>query len=523
MRIHNTFFFFAASGILAFGQIASVEGVVTNSLTGAPLPRVNVVLQDPDESTATRYGALTMPDGKFSVSGLKPGTYSVTGERIGFVTPIGFDARVTVKADDEKNDFQLKLVPVGAITGRITDAEGKPVEGAGVRVDAPSAGRESTTDEQGQFRIGGLAPGKYRVTAAHESFMFGSHSRPEIRTDGTADLRNATTYYPGVLAPKEAKHVEVRAGGETPGVDIQLVGVPFVRVSVKALGMPRAPEQAFVSVGSSAMRGGFGTPLNPDGSFEIWGLDPGEYTVSAGWTAAGGRESKFGPWVNTTSIEIVVADANIDNLELHVVPDSDSAGRLELDAQPGTLPAAMRTITLSQIGNRSTSELRAQVDPDGTFKLEKIPAAKYVVVLSWETAYVKSMRLGTVAIDGAALDLSDGSGGGDLALLLSPATGVVSGTVRDDRGNPAAGRVVMIADDEKAGFAPRYAKAGKDGAYSFWNLPPGNYKLLAVPPNGPALKWESEIMGYQDAMESIEVHEGDKVSTDLKRWPERAK
>jgi len=38
-----------------------------------------------------------------------------------------------------------------------------------------------------------------------------------------------------------------------------------------------------------------------------------------------------------------------------------------------------------------------------------------------------------------------------------------------------------MLDGEIARFAPRYAKAEQDGAYSFSNVPPGSYRLVAAP------------------------------------------
>jgi hypothetical protein len=153
--------------------------------------------------------------------------------------------------------------------------------------------------------------------------------------------------------------------------------------------------------------------------------------------------------------------------------------------------------------------------------LKKIPAGRYVVGLSWDTVYVKSMQLGSQSIDGSVLDLSNGSGSVALRLLLSPATGSVSGTVRDDKGNPAEARVVLVRDEETGGLHARYASAHKDGGYSFPNLPPGNYKLVAVSEDDADLiaprpgGSEPELSDYEDTMQTVEIHGTEKASRDL--------
>ncbi len=499
-----------------WAQTATVEGIVTNSLTGAPLPRVHVTLRDPGDTAATQYGALTTEDGKFSIQRIKPGSYAVTGSRVGFVMARGARLSLSLKGDDKNGDLSVQLTPTGSISGRVTDAEGKPLEGAAVFVEGSSVRNEFTTDENGHFRIGGLAPGKYRVRASRESTLMPTiDMRPEIRADGSVEVHNATTYYPGALTAKQAGKVEARSGEETSDIDIQLVGVPFVRVSGKALGVPPEAGQPFADV-TTPDSCCPGVQLNSEGKFEIWGLDPGKYTVSARWEGAGGMETLIGRIVQTAPVAFEVAGSNVDNLELRVIPDSDIAGRLVFETPDGTEPVPERKIMLGPGAS-------APVAADDTFNLKKVPAGRYVVGLSWDTVYVKSMKLGSQSIDGSVLDLSNGSGGAALTLLLSPATGSVSGTVRDDKGNPAGARVVLTRDGETAGFHARYASAHKDGVYSFPNLPPGNYKLVAVSEDDADLiaprpgGSEPDLSDYEDTMEAIEIHGMETASRDLKR------
>jgi hypothetical protein len=501
-----------ALGPCMWGQTASVDGVVTNSLTGERLVRVHVILKDPANKTGVQYGAQTTDEGKFSVAGIAPGSYSVFGERVGFARGRVY---VTLKADDKKSDLEVKLTPVGAITGRVTDAEGVPVERASVITEGAEK-KEASTDENGQFRIGGLAPGKYRVKAAHESSMYRFYyMRPEIRADGTTEVYNATTYYPGVLTAKQAGKVEVRPDGESTGIDIHLAGVPFVRVSGKVAGMPRGALQAYAFI--SWRGGGQGNQLSPDGSFEFWGLDPGKYKLGAGWSAPGGEESLWGSRVSTPEVEIEVAGSNVDNIELRLVPDSNITGRLELDTPEGPPPTPQRTITLRDVTNGSAIGTPVPVGADDTFKLEKVHAGKYIVGLSWDSAYVKSMRLGTTETDGDVLDVSNGAAGAELTLVLSTATGSVSGTVHDDRGNAAEARVFLVHDrGEDAIFASQSVKTKADGAYSFPNVPPGSYKLVAVPEDDADLVVQGYgLTEYDDVMNSVEIHAADKVPLDL--------
>src|SRR5882672_7188721 len=115
-------------------KTASIEGVVHNASTGEPIPHVHVILRGIANGTQRQYGAMTAQDGKFSITSLVPGSYSVAAERAGFVVPTGAAGRnqVRLQADEKKTDFDLKMTPTGQITGRVTDAAGEPVEGASV-------------------------------------------------------------------------------------------------------------------------------------------------------------------------------------------------------------------------------------------------------------------------------------------------------------------------------------------------------------------------------------------------------
>ena len=483
---------------------ASIEGTVTNSVTGAPVPRARVTVHG-----ETRYQTTSAADGRFSIAGVAAGNYTAWAERVGFSSPMSFRSRVqlTLKADDSKSGLEIKLAPTGAIAGRVIDSDGEPVQGASVSALGPYTNENATTDEKGQFRIGGLTPAKYRVKASSPGDMMGG--RPEIRTDGTAEVHNASSYYPGVLIEKEAGLVQVHSGGESAGVDIKLVRVPFVRVSGKVSGLPQGAENLSVMIWQGDS--GTGRPLKKDGTFELWRLDPGKYYLSADWQTPNGEQAQTAP------IEIEVAGSNIGNLELRFVPPSNISGRLEFEdekvkeAIQKLLPGQL--IQLNATGDQPMNGPNPGVvsanGADSVFRLEKVSAGKYRVSLPTDQAYVKSMRLGSVSIDGAVLDLSNGSNGADLTLTVSATMGSISGSVQDESGKPVEAMVNLLIDGGDFGFQ-RQVPSKRDGSYTINNLPPGTYKLVAI-------EIGDNEEPYLDAAETVELGPGAKLTKDLKR------
>jgi len=442
---------------------ASVAGVVKDSETGTPVPRAHVTLG--------RYGASAGADGKFLIDGLPAGPYPVNASKAGYAAPRR-RSLIVLKPGETKTDFEIRMTPTGTIAGRITGSDGEPVESALVRAQANGVDLESgPADEHGMYRLGGLAPGRYRVKASRSDVLGG---KPEIRTDGTAEHHDVTTYYPGVIAEEAAGTVVVRPGVESPGVDIQLARAPFVHVSGKVVGIPRGAENVMVTVSQGIEGNGIG--IGNDGSFQFWRLDPGRYTISAEWTAPNGDH------VETAGAEIEVADSNIENIELRPVEPSNIQGKLEFE-DPSAKAMAMKDLQglrvgLYQMSASANDQESGEVTAAGTFALRNVQAGKYWLSVADDKLYVKSMRLGSTAIDGALLDLSNGSAGADLTLVLSATTGVITGVVEDDRGNPEGTEVILVEAGVDTGFEPRRVKAGRDGAYTFRNIPPARTNSL---------------------------------------------
>ena len=125
--------------------------------------------------------AYTNPRGQYLLKDVEPGSYYVSANRSGYVgVQVGqrhtseSGLAVDVKVGAAVTRIDIALPRGSVIGGRITDDVGEPYPGVrvdllgfrynlGTRVPFPVSG--ATTDDLGQFRVAGLAPGSYYVMA----------------------------------------------------------------------------------------------------------------------------------------------------------------------------------------------------------------------------------------------------------------------------------------------------------------------------------------------------------------------
>jgi hypothetical protein len=162
---------------------ASISGTVKNAADDAPLARARVMalLQGAAEPRV----AITGTDGKYVLRDLPAGAYTITATRTGFAPYTfgqGLEATgmpVRVAAAQQTTGIDLPLTAGGVIVGRILDEDGAPFAGASVDalITRTQNGNETLfsvataqTDDRGEFRLFGLAPGSYYVSAADPAF-----------------------------------------------------------------------------------------------------------------------------------------------------------------------------------------------------------------------------------------------------------------------------------------------------------------------------------------------------------------
>ncbi|MGH9593740.1 MAG: carboxypeptidase regulatory-like domain-containing protein [Bryobacteraceae bacterium] len=209
-------------------QQTRVSGSVI-ALNGEPVRRATMRLQGQPPINLT---VATDDEGRFVFENVTPGRYTLSAEKAGFITQrYGARSNTTagtpllLTAGQELKDLSVQLSPQGIISGHVSDADGDPAPNSLVQLQhyTYTRGRRqlssiggSQTNDQGDFRIANLAPGRYYLYARNNRVLTTRSSR------ASGQEVNVQTYYPNALEPAEATPLDVVAGGDIRGVTIQL-------------------------------------------------------------------------------------------------------------------------------------------------------------------------------------------------------------------------------------------------------------------------------------------------------------
>jgi protocatechuate 3,4-dioxygenase beta subunit len=501
----------------------SVTGQVTNASTGEPVRRALVALRRVDTSPGVTNVQVTQSGttdaaGRFALTGIEPGKYRLSAEHNGFLNT-QYGARgpnkpgtlLTLEPGQKSSDLALRLTPHGVITGTIVDDEGEPVSGADIQVlrQQYMQGRKqlvrsggAVTNDLGEYRIFGLAPGRY---------FLGATARQNPVAPQTED-DYVTTYFPRTTDSAAAGAIDLSPGVQLRNIDIALGRLHTVTVRGRVINETRpAPgtnlsamltAQSGTAVAGIATRG---SPVSPQGTFEFRNVAPGSYFV-VGAVHMPGKSY-------TTRTPIQVGASNIEGLLLTVTGGVTIAGKVRVEGETAESIAKVHVnLQPADLGGIMFGPLpNQQVRDDGSFQMEDVVPDRYTLTLTGlpEGFYVTRIRSANLDVLSEGLDVS-GAVPAPLDVVLSPKAAQVSGTVMDpktQKAAPATTVVLVPQEKERRNRESFYRVATTDvsGQFTIKSMVPGEYRAYA---------WEEAEYGAWLDPDFIKVQEsrGETVS-----------
>lgn len=500
--------------LLSFATICALAQTTQSSGTGTitgrvmigdkPAQGVAIVLMPLnaygiDRKPATR--ATTDAEGEFRLTNVAAGRYQVMPIAPALVAPNttpnfrdqGKSVNLAEGETIEKIDFTL--VRGGVITGRVTDAEGRPVIGENVRLALAGQSNESRgsffynpflyqTDDRGIYRVYGIQPGRYIISVGEDG------KSGMVRMGFGRSVFYTRTFHPGVTEDSRAGVIEVTEGSEATNVDITLGRRSTTyAVSGQIVDSETGKPLPNVAAGYGALREGekqmgafgFGARSDAEGRFRFEGMLPGRY---AAFTAPGEENDSY-----SVPVPFEVSEGDVTGLVIKVKRGTSISGVAVIEG------ASDRSVLakLSQLRINYWPETESLVSPsfgegvrinaDGSFSIRGLRPGKLRLMLGgWPPP--KGFSLLRVERDGVEqragiIEVPSGGQVTGVRLVIEYGSGIVRGQVRVLNGTLPEGARLYVSARRPSAAEPSLPGSEVDarGRFVFEGMPPGEYEL----------------------------------------------
>jgi protocatechuate 3,4-dioxygenase beta subunit len=496
-------------------EAASLEGQVLNAVTGEPVRKALVTLMCVSVARVMPISATTDAKGNFKFVKLTPGEYAAVVRHPAFdlvkvgVRPDGTKGEVISLAPGEaKSGLTVKLIPYGAIAGRVVDADGDPVKDMSVYLvqwEYSPKGRRlilkqsALTDDQGDYRVHDIRPGKYILRVAPQQTSNAlSPDEPSF----------AAVFYPNAADARGAAPVTIAAAQQIRGVDFTLRPARYATLRGRIVAPDDAHERTVdLKVRSGGLWSGLTEGIrDPQGRFEIYGVPPGLFYIVGSYRTGGGR--------SIVQMPLEVGGNDIEGIELRPLPPMTLNATVRIDGETKHKLAEVHV----EFEGADSYQDHDGVNAEGRVTIRAIEPDVYHVSAWGPDLYLKSIQWGTKELAEGELDLTAGiPTKTELAIVMGADGGELMGVVRNENQDPAAAMVVLAPADRNP-WRSQLVNAEKDGRFQMTAIAPGRYKLWAFDEvDRQAAFYDPEyLQPFASRGVDIEIQALEKKSLDLK-------
>jgi hypothetical protein len=517
-------------GQLAAGT-AMVAGMVVVAGSGQPARRARITL-NATEGGGSRT-AMTDDEGRYVFSGVGAGRYMLSASKTGHVPIIFGQARpgrpgTPIQLTDGQSFAANLQLPRGSvITGTVVDEYGEPTPGTQVRVlrYVVQSGRRTlqqtgsgATDDRGIYRIYGLQPGEYIVSAvprntgpsvnagrlqaelaqvreqvagamadaaaarelaARAAMLQGQVEQQEEQSTGYSPV-----YYPGTVSAAQAGPILLNLGEERTGVDFQLQRVAMARIDgvvVNSTGQPTDNVQITLTDPSAPTAGAISMAARADseGRFHLNNVPPGSYRLLARAAVAqsggpvaggpgGGRAMRpLGPQSTAIrlwgSIDVPVDGRNLTNVVVALQQGLTVTGRIAFQGATVQPPADLTRLRVNLVpadpGAAPGVMMNAAgtVDASGRFTIASVIPGLYRFGAAGAG---NGWFLESAVVDGqdtldVPFEVKAGSSPSNAVITFTDRQSQLSGTITNQRGQPAPEQTLILYSADERFWLPQ--------------------------------------------------------------------
>jgi protocatechuate 3,4-dioxygenase beta subunit len=485
--------------------LATVSGTVT--IKGKPAAGITVGLLrseggPPNDITAR---GLTDQDGRYRINNVAAGTYEVMPAAPSFIIPDlqTLPPRKTIFVNEGENvdGIDFPLVRGGVITGRVTDADARPVVQQQVylyRADSwnskgpnqqpqifPMAA--GMTDDRGIYRAFGLMPGRYKVATGRADDSFNP-----TQVQGRATYNRV--FHPDTSDPAKATIIEVTPGGEATGVDIALEKpVDTYSISGRVIDGEKGQPVAGIRLALEKIGERFQTYLNFGsvntlGEFTFDNVVPGKYTFSL--MADRGNERTL----ESTAVEVI--EGNVSGVVLRVTSGAAVSGVIAIENESPQAIAKLQQVEIrgyvtlpSRTGGRSSSVM---VSADGAFHMGGLPGGTIGFVITGPRgsfSQFKNFTITRIERDGMPqqgnrFEIKDGEQVSRVRVVVTYGDAILRGSIKVENGTLPPGsrfavRLMRIGEPPTA-MPTNVGQVDERGSFIIEGVEAGGYEVIAT-------------------------------------------
>ena len=516
-----------------------IRGRVVVADTGRPLRKTQIRLIGA-EVRESRV-AQTDANGLYEIKDLPTGRFVLTASKAGYVQLQygqlrAFEGGRPIDLRDgqvaEKIDFALPRG--GVITGRVLDELGEPVVDAqiaamryqfvqGRRRLAP-VGRAATTNDIGEFRLFGLLPGQYYVSATLRET-----SMTELLASGTlapaTDSRSgyAPTYYPGTTRAVDAERVNVAVGQTVSEIQISLSPIRTARVTGTVTSSDGSPVTTgavmVMAKGDPTLSSTTPAQIDGTGSFVVNGLSPADYTLMAvaGNPLAGGIEF--------ATADVTLAGDDVTGLQLAGSKPITVTGRvMPMSTSDRPIPLATMNVLAIAANPENIASGAAgpgKVNSDQTFEVKMMPGrALFRIGGAAGPWVIRSVRWNGEDVTETGIDFKAGRDVSGIEIELTNVPTTLTGAVMDGT-TPSKDFVVVAFTEDRERWTPttrmiNISRPDQEGRYRI-RVPGGNYFAAALNYIEPGEQFDPEFLAkLAETATRFTIASGESKTLDLK-------